>query len=57
MSHYTSKPLSELTPAEREEAMRRSQELRRRTDESSRPMNPDRDLSWEHTNFKDYDND
>ncbi|ATW57939.1 hypothetical protein CNR34_00006 [Pseudomonas phage nickie] len=25
--------------------------------EQRRPMNPDRDLSWENTNFKDYDND
>uniref|UniRef100_A0AAU6W114 Uncharacterized protein n=1 Tax=Pseudomonas phage Nican01 TaxID=3138540 RepID=A0AAU6W114_9CAUD len=55
MSYY-SKPLAELTPAEREETMRRSQELRRRIDEGSRPMAPDHDLTWENTNFKDFDN-
>lgn len=57
MSHYISKPLSELTPGEREEAMRRSQELRRRIEEGSRPMAPDHDLTWQNTNFKDFDND
>ena len=55
MSYY-SKPLDDLTPAEREETMRRSQELRRRIDEGSRPMAPDHDLTWENTNFKDFDN-
>lgn len=59
MSHYSgysSKPLSELTPAEREEAMKRSQEIRRR-EERQRPMAPDEDLTWENTNFKDCDYD
>ena len=50
MSHYSgysSKPLSELTPAEREEAMKRSQKLRERTEETGRrPLDPDHDLSW-----------
>lgn len=53
---YSSKPLSELTPKEREEMMKRSQE-RRRLEESRRSMNPDRDFTWENTNFEDYSND
>lgn len=57
MSGYHSKRTSELDPAEREEMMRRLQESRRRIESDRRPMAPDQDLTWENTNFKDYDND
>lgn len=54
---YFSKPLSELTPKEREEMMKRSNERRRELEESRRSMNPDRDFTWENTKFEDYGND
>jgi hypothetical protein len=58
MSHYTSVPISELTPAERQEMIERSARRRQFEDgDKSRPMSPDQDLTWENTNFKDYDND
>lgn len=57
MSDYHSKPISDLTPAQREETMRRSQELRRKIEESRPTLNPDRDFSWENTDFKEYEND
>lgn len=37
------------------ERVKRRQQAER--SEHRQPMNPDRDLSWENTNFKDYDND
>ena len=53
MSHYTSVPIAELTPEERQEMIERSAALRRRVEEGRRPMTPDEDLTWENTNFKD----
>lgn len=44
---YSSNPKPELTPSEREEAMRRSQKARERIEDAGRrPLNPDHDLSW-----------
>jgi hypothetical protein len=50
--------MRDMTPQERQEvferhAKRRQEELAER----NRPMNPDRDISWENTNFRDFEND
>lgn len=45
------KPLGELTPEEREQMVRSSEEFRKRSEAYRQPMNPDRDLSWENTHF------
>lgn len=54
---YSSKPLNELTPKERQEMIRRSEERRKQAEDNRRPMSPDRDFTWENTNFEGYDND
>lgn len=59
MSHYSSVPLAELTPKERQEMIERSAKRRQEGEESEgrRPLNPDKDLSWENQSFggSDYD--
>lgn len=57
MSDYTSVPLKDLTEEEREAMVERSLRRRQLEVERSQPMNPDRDFSWEKTNFEGYDND
>jgi hypothetical protein len=54
---YSSVPLKDLTEEEREEMVERSLRRRQLDHENSRPMNPDRDFSWENTNFEGYEND
>lgn len=55
---YTSRPLKDFSPEERQKMIERSA-LRRKEEnrEKSRPMNPDHDLSWENTQFEKDDND
>lgn len=57
MSDYSSVPLKDLTEEEREEMIERSLRRRQLEVERGQPMNPDRDFSWEKTNFEGYDND
>ena len=52
---YSSVPLKDLSPEERQKMIERSAERRKGSDH--RPMDMDRDFSWEHTDFKDCDND
>lgn len=51
------KPLEELSPKERQEMIKRSEERRKLMDGGRRPMIPDRDFTWENTNFEGYEND
>lgn len=55
---YTCVPLKDLSAEERQEMIERS-ERRRKEDSAGRvkSMNPDRDFSWENTNFEGHSDD
>lgn len=55
---YSSKPLKDLTPEERQRMIERSaRRAQEEKGERNRPMRPDHDLTWENTNFEGFEYD